>query len=567
MARSGSFNTSGYTDDYGTGYLVFSWSIKEQDAAKNQTVINWSLKGAGITGNYYYKSGNFKVVINGATVYSSSTRIELKTGTTVASGTATITHAADGTKKFSASAEAGIYYSAVNCSGDGSWTLDPIPRYATITQSLKSKTETSITMNWSSDSTIDYLWYSTNNGGSWTGINVTDGKSGSYTINGLSAETDYQVKTRVRRKDSQLTTDSSAFTVQTHGYPACIGAQDFTIGDPVELNFYNPLGREFTFNIIANGVRLTYDWTVSGKKYTGLYAEGVQTQLYNSIPNDPHGTYMVVVTYAGHEQVYNGRNKYFVNEQESAPTSCRLDYADINEVTRGVTGDVQALVKGYSNLLVSFRGQYVPTARNGASMVSCVFSVDTLSQTVPYTSGDLSVSLGAIHSAGVKRLSCRAYDSRGLSSLSYVDITVYEYDKPVVNAEIKRLNNFEAQTTLKISGEYSPVMINGQQKNWPDEVGYRYRETGGAWINPDWDLVGYNSGGDTFTCDDIILSLDISKSYEFEIYVTDDIDESTVVAHVDIGQAIFFISSNQKACFINGQKIIMYDVVETWGGW
>lgn len=129
MASSGSFNTSAYSGRY----LQFSWSIKKQDIANNKTTISWSLKGAGGNSQTWYKSGNFKVVINGSTVYSSSTRIQLWSGTVVASGEAVIPHNSDGTKTFSASAEAGIYTVAVNCRGSGSWALTAIPRTATVT--------------------------------------------------------------------------------------------------------------------------------------------------------------------------------------------------------------------------------------------------------------------------------------------------------------------------------------------------------------------------------------------------------------------------------------------------
>lgn len=123
MASSGSFNTTAYEGRY----LKFSWAETSQSTANNTTTISWSLKGAG--GNStWYNSGNFKVVINGETVYSSATRIKLSNGTTVASGTYTFKHNADGTKSFSASAEAGIYTVAVNCIGSGSFTLDTIPR-------------------------------------------------------------------------------------------------------------------------------------------------------------------------------------------------------------------------------------------------------------------------------------------------------------------------------------------------------------------------------------------------------------------------------------------------------
>lgn len=129
MASSGSFNTTGYQGRY----LTFSWSVSSQSVANNTTTISWTLKGAGNAQSNWYRAGNFKVVINGSTVYSSSTRIQLYDGTLVASGNYTMTHDTAGNKTFSASAEAGIYTVAVNCSGSGSFTLPQIARAAKIT--------------------------------------------------------------------------------------------------------------------------------------------------------------------------------------------------------------------------------------------------------------------------------------------------------------------------------------------------------------------------------------------------------------------------------------------------
>lgn len=129
MASSGSFNTTAYQGRY----LTFAWSVSSQSVANNTTTIAWTLKGAGNAQSSWYRSGNFKVVINGTTVYSSSTRIQLYDGTLVASGNFTMTHDTAGNKTFSASAEAGIYTVAVNCSGSGTFTLPQIARAAKIT--------------------------------------------------------------------------------------------------------------------------------------------------------------------------------------------------------------------------------------------------------------------------------------------------------------------------------------------------------------------------------------------------------------------------------------------------
>lgn len=124
MATSGTFKTSAYDG----ACLQFDWTLKSQSIVNNQSVISWTLKGAGIKSGYWYMAGPFKCVINGTTVYQSNTRIKLYTGTVVASGELAIGHNTNGAKSFSAYAECAIYTSAVNCKGSGSWSLPDIGR-------------------------------------------------------------------------------------------------------------------------------------------------------------------------------------------------------------------------------------------------------------------------------------------------------------------------------------------------------------------------------------------------------------------------------------------------------
>lgn len=124
MATSGTFKTSSYEG----ACLQFDWTLKKQSTASNQSVISWTLKGAGIKSGYWYMAGPFKCTVNGTVVYQSNTRIKLYTGTVVASGELAIGHDTDGSKKFSAYAECAIYTSAVNCKGSDSWSLPDIGR-------------------------------------------------------------------------------------------------------------------------------------------------------------------------------------------------------------------------------------------------------------------------------------------------------------------------------------------------------------------------------------------------------------------------------------------------------
>ena len=208
MASSGSFNTTGYDGRY----LTFAWSVKSQSIENNTSTISWTLKGAGTGGSSWYRSGNFKVVINGTTVYSSATRIQLYNGTLVASGDFTIAHNSDGTKSFSASAEAGIYTVAVNCRGSGNFTLPTINRYAKITS----------VANFTDEGTPKVNFSNPNN----SKLKITL-KAGSYTItrDNVTASSSYTFTlTDAERNNLRSQTPNSNSITVTYGVGTYIGS-------------------------------------------------------------------------------------------------------------------------------------------------------------------------------------------------------------------------------------------------------------------------------------------------------------------------------------------------------
>ena len=424
--------------------------------------------------------------------------------------------------------------------------------YKAPTQSFKSKTETTITMNWSCDTTANYIWYSKDNGSNWTAVGSVNATSGSYTISGLTANTAYNIKTRVRRSSTSTTYDTTVSAITTYPYPYLVSASNFTIGNNIPVNIKNPLNRSLTIYIIGNdnSVICTATRTTDGATNLGSNSSEIDAQ-YASIPSSNEGNYKVriVCSAISRDTTTNGA-KYYTNTTDCSPIFTNFTYKDGNTNIINVTGNDQVFVKGYSTVTVMIASADHMTVRKSASPKNYVASCDTLSTTANYVSGDLTISLGTILNSGTKRIMVYAYDSRNNSASIYRDITVYDYSVPVINATVERLNNFENQTTVSVSGSYSKLVINNDAKNTVTNVSYRYRETGGSW--GDWTSFNTSVSDGYFTCTDVVLSLDNTKSFEFQFKATDRIDTSTTSSVLDIGKAIFFISSNLRECFVDG---------------
>lgn len=135
-ASSGAFETSAYNvgEQYPNRIRV-EWS-SSQSVANNTSTIYWTVKSAGGYDGWYVMAGPITVNIAGVNVYSRSDRFELHANTTLGSGSFTLTHNTDGTKSFTAWAEAAIYTYAVSSTRYGySVDLPQIPRASSISVS------------------------------------------------------------------------------------------------------------------------------------------------------------------------------------------------------------------------------------------------------------------------------------------------------------------------------------------------------------------------------------------------------------------------------------------------
>ena len=236
----GSFAYAGYFKLYVE--LVEKWV----DSTNNNSYVDYNVycqsSGSGSINSNHYKyfaiNGEEKVNIT-ENVSASSPNAYIP----IASGTiGPIYHDNDGRKTIGFYAEIQGSTYGVSASIENSFELTQIPRYTTVNNSERGKTVNSISVNWSTTDAIDWTQYSLN-GGDWQDAYDTvasDHKSGYYTISGLNPNTQYSVKTRGRRADSQLWSEAGAINITTYDIAKISSAPDFIHGDNEIVTITNP---------------------------------------------------------------------------------------------------------------------------------------------------------------------------------------------------------------------------------------------------------------------------------------------------------------------------------------
>lgn len=534
MAQVTSGIVKSNTMDYTTFYV--SWNRTSYDASKNESYISWEA-GVMITNGYYWLTNAIKInsiYINGSLVLSNQTYSNVSGNGThkLASGSTTIKHNDDGNKSFGISIS-GWLYDTGSPSGSGTFELVQIPRYATCTQSVKSKTETSIDITWSSDENIDYVKWSTDGGATWSaGEMGFELKSSYYTISKLSPNTTYSIKTQVRRKSNKLWTESSALSVTTYDYPhiSNVGTSNLTIGNSQTLTLYNPLSRSVTIKMnkdSASGTQL-YSGSTSS---TSITFTPTASTLYSSIPSSQSGNCVYSATYSSNTKTTTGSYTYKIIGTET-PTIGTITYADTNTSVTAITGNNQHIVQNKSNLKVTFTSA---TAKNSATISKHTFTLNGVTKESTSSSG--TVDFGAINSANNLTLTIKVTDSRGLTSSTTKTITMYEHSNPNAKVTIKRLNNYEDETYLTVDGSVSSVNSKNTMV-----IQYRYKVSGGS----------YNSF--TTISDNVkqTLSLDKNKIYIFNVVITDAFGSTYDKEHT-LGKGVFplFIDVEKNSLGMN----------------
>lgn len=431
-------------------------------------------------------------------------------------------------------------------------SLTNIPRYGTANQSISYEEETSIRMNWSSNSTVDYVWYDIGQG--WVPVGYVNSTSGSYTISNLQPNTYYSIKTRLRRKDSQLTTDSSSNSTSTYPYPYITSVPNFNVGSSATIRLYNPLGRRCYISLYpTNGKEISGGYT-SSSSYTGFNDTSSILKLVEYAGDKTTNTYRVHLTYSSYVDEYSSEEGTYTisNDPQYQPTFTDFDYEDGDENVVKITGDNKCIIQNISdfNVIITPENKMIP--KTGASGGRYSALLNNSSGSADYSATDtVKINLGKINAYGNNSLTVTAYDNRAFFKNVVKSVSIIEYNlendfKTGSIINLGRENGFGEKAIIKLStSNYYPVIYNEEAKNTILSIKYRYKEENGEFN--DYKNLNFTIQNNGFETDEEILYLDNEKSYEFELVLTDNFGEYTTTRKIGQGQPIFYIDAKNKS--------------------
>lgn len=468
---------------------------------------------------------------------------------TVGSYSFRIPHSSDGSKTISYSAYYATTISPSAFSASGSSVLTKIGRYATLTEfKVSSTTQTSAVINWNADALCDSVSYSLNNG-AWTS---TSGLS--FTINNLSPGVGYTVKIQVRRQDSQLNTTSNTISFTTLPI-ATISSTPIicNIGKNIDLSFAN-----YTYN--ASFLRLYQknaesEWVLL-QEVTGIQSSTyswdiseLSSTMYANTPNSNSSEIKIVCGTKLNGNEYTNEYSGTANVINSNPTISDFTFKNTDSVSSAMLGNDTSMITYFGNLRVLITNKAV--AKNAATISYYNISVSNGSNVnlkrVDESSSQIYADFGNYQTSGSYTIRVEAVDSRGnISNLITKNFVIYTYHNPTLTATVTRVNNFERETGITLLGYISRVYTTSN-RNSLVSLRYRYRENNGDWSNYTSMSPTTSTSGNDFLINfinDLFLTLDISKSYDFEFELTDKVQTITVSQSVGQGIPIMCVADS-----------------------
>jgi len=411
--------------------------------------------------------------------------------------------------------------------------------------------------------------YSIDDGSTWTQFSTTSGATASTTISGLTPNTEYPIKVRVKKTSNGLSNTSSATTIKTLGGTVINSVTEFAIDDaaPVILLNWTVFDASYTHTLqIKNGNTVILTITgltgsagtnnktielTSAQRNTILQAMTAMATLNATFALTTYNSNSVQI---GTVSTKTGNIK--TTAATSSPTMSTYVLSDTNAATSALMDGDLVFIQTKSSLRVVFTAA---TPKNEATIAK--YQVTVGSKTVESVS--TTVDFGSIAISGRVEVTLKAVDSRGWSAKSVYTITVLEYSGVAIDTwSLRRVNEVDETATLELTGHLSELVYDGVARNSITNAKYRSKKASdpdssySAWTS----LSDVVSDGSAFSHTGTFATFDPEYAFDVQIRVEDEFTPFTVILFLNKGTPLLAYRSKKLGINNNSPQYAL-DVV------
>lgn len=320
------------------------------------------------------------------------------------------------------------------------------------------------------------------------------------------------------------------------------------------VNYNNPAGvktigwLEFVKNgqLLAgdNGsTRLVYRENLT-PNYVFELTQTERDQLLKLCKNDPQMTLRYVVH--GNNAPENihaiaDRTYKVINAE---PVFKTFECKDINTKSVAITGDNQKYIGDASEIEIKVAKTDKAVGKKNAEIKNYIFKFLGIELTKPYSATEDVVVKGKIpNTTSGATVSVTAIDSRGKRTEVVKNIDVIPYKAPSLAISGARDNGFDKNTTIKVSGTFSQILVGGVEKNkisLTDGVQYRHKATSTTtWSQ--WFSRPCTISADKVNVANFAIELDSSGGHDVEVKLTDVLSTVNETIQISAGSPLFFV--------------------------
>lgn len=340
----------------------------------------------------------------------------------------------------------------------------------------------------------------------------------------------------------------SAGTIARASQPSCITF-------PNNTENVGPIGGSFTIHMNRKSTSFTHTVRYSWYNRSGTIATGV-TDNYNwtipeifasDIPNDKSGWGTIYAdTYNGNTYIGTKSCRFTCSVTNANPIFENFEFADTNNKTLALTNNSQTIIPRYSIVNIKITTDNKAIAQKYATMTKYRVSTGTGSVDLAYSTTETK-NAHFIAQGGI--FNVYAIDSRNNSTLVTKNAeNIIYYDDLIKNSiAVTRQNGVSEFVNLKIEGIIDLVQFGVSEVgstpiiNQIKEAKYRYKATdSNTWSQYQNITLTVDNDG-KFSYNQLIqgdlpnYGFDISNSYNFEVYVEDELSNVTFTANLNSG--------------------------------